>query len=118
MILHVVFYQPKASATADDLGELVAAIEQASREIPAVRQVRAGKARDFGFSYSTRSLDIKMDYVAIFEFNDLDGLQSYLLHDEHVKLAELFWGACEETMIVDVEAVDPMLPGLTKLLVE
>lgn len=118
MILHVVFYQPKASATAGELAELVAAIERASREIPAIRQVRAGRALDLGLSYYERSLGQKLDYMAIFEFNDLDGLKAYLLHDEHTKLAKLFWSACEETMIVDVEAVDPRLPGLSELLVK
>jgi hypothetical protein len=116
MILHVVFYQPKASATDEELAALVAAIERASREIPTIRQVRAGKAVDLGFSYSTRSLGQKLAYMAVFEFNDLDGLRAYLSHEEHSKLAQLFWSTCEETMIVDVEAVDPMLPGLPDLL--
>lgn len=118
MILHVVFYQPKASATAEELGELVAAIEQASREIPSIRQVRAGRAMDFGFSYSERSLGQKFAYSAVFEFDDLDGLKAYLLHGAHKRLAELFWNVCEATMIVDVEAVDPRQPGLSELLVE
>jgi len=40
------------------------------------------------------------------------------MHDEHTELAKLFWSACEETMIVDVEAVDPKVHGLSELLVE
>lgn len=118
MILHVVFYQPKASASAGELAELVAAIERASRRIPTVRQVRAGRAKDFGFGYSNRSVGPKLGYVAVFEFSDLDGLKAYLMHDEHTELAKLFWSACEETMIVDVEAVDPKVHGLSELLVE
>ena len=118
MILHVVFYQPKASATTEELAELVDAIERASREIPDIRQVRAGRARDFGFSYSERSLGQKLGYMAVFEFNDLDGLKAYLMHEKHTMLAKIFWNACEETMIVDVEAVDPKVQGLSGLLVE
>ncbi len=118
MILHVVFYQPKASATAEEMAELVAAIERASRVIPTVQQARAGRTRDFGFDYSSRSSDQKYAYMAVFEFNDLIGLEGYLLHEEHKMLASLFWNTCEYTMIVDVEAGDPRQPGLAELLVK
>jgi len=112
MILHVVFYEPKASATAEELSEFVRAIERASREIPTIHQVRAGRVRDFGFGYAMRSLNQKLSYMAVFEFNDLDAFKAYMAHEEHVKLAQLFWSACEQTMIVDVEAADPKLDGL------
>ncbi len=118
MILHVVFYQPKASTTAEELAEFVEAIERASREIPSIQQVRIGKTTDIGFSYSGRSLSQEMSYMALFEFNDVNGLRDYLVHPQHVELSQLFWMVCKETMIVDVEAVDPRVTGLDKLLVK
>jgi hypothetical protein len=118
MILHVVFYQPRESATAEELSNLVSSLEAASLEIPSIRQVRVGKAIDLGMGYGNRSISLNLDYCAIYEFDDVIGLTTYLLHQAHKRLGELFWSVCEKTMIVDVEAVDPRHPGLSELLVK
>ena len=112
MILHVVLYRPKPSATAEELSELVNALEVASREIPSIRQVRVGKAVDLGFSYSNWSTDQNDLNVALFEFEDLDALKAYLTHEAHQKLAALFWSTCDKPTIIDVSAVDPTVHGL------
>ena len=108
MILHVVLYQPRATATLEERTELVAALEAACHEIPVIQQVRVGKAMDLGMGYMNWSLDQQMDYVAVFEFRDEIDLRSYLAHDHHRRLAEMFWKVCERTTIIDVAAVDPL----------
>ena len=112
MILHVVLYQPKPSATPEELCELVKALEVASREILSIRQVRVGKAVDLGFAYSSWSKDQQSLNVAIFEFEDLNALRTYLAHEAHRKLAALFWSTCDDPTIIDVSAVDPTVQGL------
>ena len=118
MILHLVRYQPKESATADELRELVAILQTTSREIPTIRQVRVGRAVDLGMEYSNGSLDQALEYVAIFEFNDKNGLESYLAHPHHVKLSEVFWRLCDQTAIMDIAAVDPVESSLEEFLVK
>lgn len=108
MILHLVLYQPRATATPEDRAELVAALEAACHEIPVIQQVRVGKAINLGMGYKNRSLGQNMDYVAVFEFRDEIDLRSYLVHDHHRRLAEMFWKVCESTTIIDVAAVDPL----------
>lgn len=108
MILHLVLYQPRATATPEERAALVAALEVACHEIPAIQQVRVGKAINLGMGYENRVVGQEFDYAAVFEFRDEMDLRSYLVHDHHRRLAEMFWKVCERTTIVDVAAVDPL----------
>ena len=107
MILHIVLYQPKSSAAAGELAELTAALEAASREIPSIRRVRVGKAVDLGFGYNNWPKDQNNVFVAIFEFDDRTGLETYLADPAHKNLAALFWNTCDQPTILDVSAIDP-----------
>lgn len=109
MILHIVLYQPKASATAEELAELANVLETASREIPSIRQVRVGKALDLGLGYENWPTDHNDGFVAVFEFENELGLHGYLEHPEHKKLAAMLWQTCERPTIIDVSAIDPKL---------
>ena len=112
MILHIVLYQPKASATGEELSELANALEAASRQIPSIRQVRVGRAIDFGFGYSNWPKDQNNGNVAVFEFADRTGLDAYLAHANHKRLAALFWSTCDQPTILDVSAADPKVDDL------
>jgi hypothetical protein len=118
VILHVVLYQPKASASQAELSELIASLEQVSREIPSVRQVRVGKSLDLGIDYLRQANGQEYGYCAVFEFNDKNGLLAYLGHESHAKLAELFWKTCEQPMIMDILAADPKAEDIRAILVE
>jgi hypothetical protein len=91
MILHIVLYQPKSSATRKKLLELASALEAASREIPSITQVRVGGTVDFGFAHKNWPKDQDSGNVAVFEFEDQTVLEGYLAHPVHKKLAALFW---------------------------
>ena len=108
MILHVVLYKPRESATPEERAGLTMALETACREIPTIQQVRVGKAVDLGIGYENRVLGQHFDYSAIFEFRDEIDLKTYLLHDRHKALADMFWKVCERTLIIDFSAVDPL----------
>jgi hypothetical protein len=113
MILHVVLYQPKASATQEELAALANALEVASREIPSIKQVRVGKAVDLGFGYQNWPKVQTGGNVAIFEFDGREGLEAYLAHQKHKDLAALFWSTCDQPTILDVSAIDPTVNDLT-----
>jgi hypothetical protein len=115
MIIHIVLYQPKSSATREELSELVSALEVASREIPSIRQVRVGRAVDFGFGYENWPKDQEVFNIAVFEFNDRAGLETYLTHETHRRLAALFWKTCENPIIFDVVATDSRVNDLSVL---
>jgi hypothetical protein len=118
MILHIVLYQPKPSATREELAELANSLESASRGIPSIRQVRVGKAMDFGLGYKNWPEDQKNGNVAVFEFDDRFGLEAYLAHDKHKTLSSLFWSTCDRPVIIDVHALDPMVESPSEKLVK
>lgn len=66
MILHVVMFQPRESATPEERAGLTMALETACREIPTIQQVRVGKVVSLGIGYENRFLDQQFDYAAIF----------------------------------------------------
>ncbi len=111
MILHLVLYQPRATATPVECAELTSALEAACHQIPAIQQVRVGKAVNLGMGYKNRSQGQQYDYVAVFQFRDELDLKSYLANDHHRALAEMFWKVCERTTIIDISAVDPLGGG-------
>jgi hypothetical protein len=108
MILHVVFYQPKETATPEERAGLVSALAAACSEIPSVQQVRVGKTMDLNMGYENRSSGQQFDYMAVFEFRDEIDLRAYLVHDRHRTLGEMFWKVCDRTFITDVSALDPI----------
>ena len=105
MILHIVLYQPKITASAEELLELSRAIEKVCRDIPTIKQSRVGKASNFGFAYKTWPYDQNIGYMAMFEFDDFNGLREYLDHPSHKELAKLFWSTCDKPIILDVSAI-------------
>lgn len=111
MILHVVLYQPRGSATTEERTALTRALDSACREISTIQQVRVGKTVDLNVGYESRSIGQQFDYAAIFEFRDVIDMRAYLGHDHHKNLAEMFWKVCDRTMIIDVDAMDPLAAG-------
>jgi hypothetical protein len=108
MLLHLVLYEPKPGMSAADVSDFENVLLQACTEIPSIRQVRTGKTVDLGIGYENRSMGQYFGYAAVFEFESIGGLKSYMAHPAHVALAEQFWKHCERTMILDVEAEDPL----------
>ena len=112
MIAHVVLMKPKPSLSADDRRAFVAAFRRAVRDIPSVRTVRIGKRASIGASYESLTPDTA-DYLAVIDFDDLAGLQSYLAHPAHQELGARFYDAIESAIVCDyrtggVEVLDEL----------
>ena len=103
MVIHLVLFRPRA-----DLGEsqrrgLASALTNAVRAIPSVRRARIGRRITHGLGYETL-MRVDYPYVAVLEFDDMDGLQSYLAHPAHEELGRLFFETFEEALMYDYEA--------------
>lgn len=107
MILHLVLYEPKPGLSEVEIAGFKSALGHASTVIPSIRHVRTGRTVDLGIGYEHRSSGKSFGYVAVFEFESVDGLKAYMAHPAHAALAEQFWKHCDRTMILDVEAEDP-----------
>ena len=92
----------RSDLTPEESRAFVAAFERAIVEIPTVRAVRIGQRVRHGAEYESLGPDTA-DYIAIIDFDDLDGLRSYLAHPEHVRLGELFYSCLNAGMVYDYE---------------
>jgi hypothetical protein len=102
MISHVVLMKPRRDLSMADRGAFVDAFERAIREIPSVRAVRVGWRVTHGAGYEMSAPDAA-DYIAIIDFEDLDGLQTYLRHSAHEELGVRFGHSISSAMVYDFE---------------
>jgi len=103
MISHLVLMKPRRDLSDADRRAFVDAFERAVRDIDTVRAVYVGRRVRHGAGYEQTSPDV--DFVAVINFDDLDGLQAYLRHPAHQDLGARFGQAMAMAMVYDCEAV-------------
>ncbi len=78
MITHVVLFKFKAETTEDEIQQLVEGLGGLPQAIEDIREFRFGT----DVIHSERSYDLGL----VSSFEDLDALQRYQVHPEHVKV--------------------------------
>jgi hypothetical protein len=101
MITHLVLMRPRAGLSADDRRAFVRAFERAVRDIPTVRRTRIGRRMIHGAGYEASAPSV--EYLAAIDFDDLDGLQTYLGHPAHAEIGDLFGRLLASAIVVDFE---------------
>jgi hypothetical protein len=104
MVSHVVMMKPRPDLSADDRHALMAAFERAIREIPTVRAVRVGRRVLHGAGYEQTAPDAA-DYLIVIDFDDLEGLQTYLRHPAHDELGARFGQSLSAALVYDFEVM-------------
>jgi len=102
VIAHVVLLKPRPDLTGDERREFIAAFRHALDEAGTVRGVRIGTRVMHGAGYESRMRDTA-EYLAVIEFDDVEGLQAYLHHPSHVKVSELFGRLLTSALVFDFE---------------
>jgi len=102
VIAHVVLFRPRPSLSDEERRALVDAWNTALAEIPAIRRARVGRRVRIGRSYEALT-STDLPYAAILEFEDVDGLRSYLDHAAHEPVATRLFAAIEQALIYDFE---------------
>jgi len=116
MIGHIVLFNPRPTATKEQLRSFAQSISRTCASIPAVHRATVGKRLHIDAGYTRNFGDKTYDYLAIMEFEDTRGLLEYLRHPLHEKLGRLFWEMCESTVIVEVELADGKSRDLVEFL--
>jgi hypothetical protein len=102
MVSHVVLMKPRPDLTTSARAAFVDAFERAVREIPTVRHVRIGRRVLHGAGYEA-SVPNAAEYIAMIDFDDLAGLQTYLQHPAHEQLGARFGESLCAAMVYDFE---------------
>jgi hypothetical protein len=104
MVTHIVLMKPRPDLSDEDRRAFVIAFERAHREIPTIRNVRIGRRVSHGAGYERTSPDAA-DFLAVLDFEDLAGLQSYLRHPSHDELGARFRTSLSSALVYDFEIV-------------
>jgi hypothetical protein len=105
MVSHLALIKPRADLSAADRERLIAAFERAVREIPTVRRVRVGQRITHGAGYEARMPDTA-DYFVIIDFEDAEGLATYLRHPAHEDLGTAFQDSLAAALVYDFQDIE------------
>jgi len=102
MISHLVLMKPRPDLSEVDRNGFAASFERAVRNIASVRNVHVGRRILHGAGYESGT-SFSADYLAVIDFDDLDGLRSYLQHPAHAELGSRFASSLAGAMVLDYE---------------
>jgi hypothetical protein len=102
VIAHVVLLKLKSGLSAADRQAFVDVFDRAIREIPSVRAVRVGRRVTVGATYETTTRD-DADFMAVIDFDDVEGLRAYLHHPAHAELGVRFGLSLSAASVYDFE---------------
>jgi hypothetical protein len=102
MIAHLVLFRPRADLSSQAAHELTASFEAALTQIPSIRRARVGRRIATGRGYEAL-MRVDYTFAAMIEFDDRAGLDAYLEHPSHQRLASQFFSAFAEALFYDVE---------------
>lgn len=105
MIAHLVLYRPKPGLDAEARAQFVDALTAAHRDIATIRRFTIGRRLEDGPVYSGIAIS-DFPFMALIEFDDVDGLRSYLAHPVHAGLGQVFRSSLEAALIFDFQTAD------------
>jgi hypothetical protein len=107
MTVHVVLFRPKPDVTEAQREALFEAMRAAARGIPTVRGFRIGQQLAQPPQYLLSGFP-PFPWVALLEFDDADGLRTYLAHPLHQALGQQFNAAADAALIYDYEITEEL----------
>ena len=112
MIAHVVLFSPKPDLSAEDHAGLLQALVAAAGEIPSIRRFRVGRRVKHGLPGYEQMMRDEYEFAAIVEFDDVDGLTTYLRHPSHTLIGRHFAASASRSLAYDYETVDPLVSSI------
>jgi stress responsive alpha/beta barrel protein len=93
--------KPRPDLSSAEREAFVKAFERALHEIPSILNVRVGRRVVHGAAYEQSATDA--EYVAMIDFDNLAGLQTYLGHPAHEELGARFGTSLSWASVADFE---------------
>ena len=115
MLTHVVLFRPKPDLNEVDAEALIAAIERAARDIPAVRRFEIGRQIPTPPAYAAGAPP-DFPFVAMVWVDDRAALDAYLAHPAHQALGSAFGAALGAALVFDFDTEMAGAGGARRLL--
>jgi hypothetical protein len=107
-----VLFSPKPDLSIENRRGLLEALVAAAREIPAIRRFRVGKRVKHGLPGYEEMMRDEYEFAAIVEFDDVEGLKSYLTHASHATIGRHFTSSAARSLAYDYEVLDDQREAL------
>ena len=102
MIAHIVLFRLRPEVSLEERHALIGAWATALKNIPVIRRARVGQRVRVGRSYESLTR-LDFPFAAVLEFDDLDGLRTYLDHPAHEAMATRLFALIADTLIYDFD---------------
>lgn len=106
MIAHVVLFSPKPDLGEADRRALIEALVAAAGDIPTITRFRVGKRVLHGMPGYEQVMRDGYEFAAIVEFENVDGLKTYLAHPSHAVIGQHFTTSASKALAYDYAIVD------------
>jgi hypothetical protein len=106
MIAHVILFKPKPGFTPAERQQVLDDLWSAVHRIPSIRRMRLGRRVKHGRPGYEQMMGEDFEYAVLLEFDDLDGLTSYLSHPEHDGIGKHFTQSSAAALAYDYEISD------------
>jgi hypothetical protein len=90
VIVHVVLFSPKPDLQPSARRAMLDALVAASADIPSIRRFRVGRRVTHSLPGYEQMMRENYEFAAVIEFDDLEGLKTYLRHPSHADIGRHF----------------------------
>lgn len=108
MIIHTVLFQPREHLTGEASEQLLEDLRQAAAAIPSIRRFRIGRRMKHGLPGYEQTMHESYAFATFIEFDDADGLKTYLQHPSHQAIGAHFTIAAQRALAYDYEIVEEL----------
>lgn len=106
MIAHVILFSPKSDLQESARQDLLAGLTAAAGSIPTIRRFRVGTRVTHGLPGYEQVMRDDFEFAAIIEFDDMDGLKTYLAHPSHRAIGDHFTASAARSLAYDYELTE------------
>jgi Stress responsive A/B Barrel Domain len=109
MIVHVVLFSPRPDLSAGDRAALLGALESAAKNIPSIKRLKVGKRVKHSLPGYEQMMRDDYEFAVIIEFDDVEGLKSYLQHPAHAAAGHHFTASASKALAYDYETAESLI---------
>jgi hypothetical protein len=109
VIVHVVLFSPKPDLSETDRRALLDALVQASSGIPSIKRFRVGKRVKHSLPGYEQMMRDDYEFAVTIEFDDMEGLKSYLRHPSHAAIGHHFMASSSRALAYDYEISESLI---------
>jgi hypothetical protein len=111
MIQHIVLFNPKTTLSVEERRSFARTTIDTLTASPDIARMSIGRRANVDAGYERSFGDKTYEFAAVLEFRDRSALIRYLNSSDHAELGRLFWQNCQDSVICEVDLVDPSGAG-------